>query len=95
MVQLLLRRGMTLLFAAAGAGIFLLLHLPLPFLLGPMAAALVAALCGAPLAGLGQVSIGARSVLGVAIGTSITPTLSMTEAPVFPRIDFSFWRAFP
>ncbi|CAD7037172.1 ammonia monooxygenase [Pseudorhizobium endolithicum] len=66
---------MTLLLAAAGAWIFLLLQLPLPFLFGPMAAALVGALCGAPLAGLGQVSVGARSVLGVAIGTSITPAL--------------------
>lgn len=77
---LLLRRSMTVLVAAAGVGVFLLLHLPLPFLFGPMAGALVAALCGAPLVGLGQVSIAARSVLGVAIGTSVTPAL-MAELP--------------
>lgn len=71
---------MTVLVAAAGVAVFLLLHLPLPFLFGPMAGALVAALCGAPLAGLGQVSIAARSVLGVAIGTSVTPAL-MAELP--------------
>lgn len=71
---------MTVLIAAAGVAIFLALHLPLPFLFGPMAASLVAALCGAPLAGLGQVSIAARSVLGIAIGTSVTPAL-VAELP--------------
>jgi membrane AbrB-like protein len=73
--SLLLRRCMTVLISAAGVAIFLRLDLPLPFLFGPMAASLVIALCGAPLAGLGQVSIAARSVLGVAIGTSVTPAL--------------------
>lgn len=77
---LLFRRGMTVLIAAAGVAVFLALHLPLPFLFGPMAASLVAALCGAPLAGLGQVSIAARSVLGIAIGTSVTPAL-VAELP--------------
>ncbi|PVE50675.1 AbrB family transcriptional regulator [Rhizobium rhizogenes] len=66
---------MTVLIAAVGVAIFLLLNLPLPFLFGPMTATLVAALCRAPLAGLGQVSVAARSVLGVAIGTSVTPAL--------------------
>ncbi|TAA60100.1 AbrB family transcriptional regulator [Shinella sp. JR1-6] len=77
---LLFRRGMTVLIAAAGVAVFLALHLPLPFLFGPMAASLVAALFGAPLAGLGQVSVAARSVLGVAIGTSVTPAL-IAELP--------------
>ncbi|MBY2924347.1 AbrB family transcriptional regulator [Rhizobium leguminosarum] len=66
---------MTVLIAALGVAAFLLLNLPLPYLFGPMAASLVVALCGAPLVGLGQVSVAARSVLGVAIGTSITPAL--------------------
>jgi uncharacterized protein len=78
--SLLLRRCMTVLISAGGVAIFLLLDLPLPFLFGPMAASLVVALCGAPLAGLGQVSIAARSVLGVAIGTSVTPAL-VAELP--------------
>lgn len=78
--SLLLRRCMTVLISAVGVAIFLLLDLPLPFLFGPMAASLVIALCGAPLAGLGQVSIAARSVLGVAIGTSVTPAL-VAELP--------------
>jgi membrane AbrB-like protein len=77
---LLFRRGMTVLIAAAGVAVFLALHLPLPFLFGPMAASLVAALFGAPLAGLGPVSVAARSVLGIAIGTSVTPAL-IAELP--------------
>ncbi|MGQ3213137.1 AbrB family transcriptional regulator [Shinella sp.] len=78
--SLLLRRGMTVLISAGGVAIFLLLDLPLPYLFGPMVASLVVALCGAPLTGLGQVSIAARSVLGVAIGTSVTPAL-VAELP--------------
>lgn len=65
----------TLGIAAMGAGLFLLLHLPLPFLFGPMAACLVAALAGAELADAGAVSVLARTVLGVAIGSSVTPHL--------------------
>ncbi|WP_142664399.1 AbrB family transcriptional regulator [Paracoccus laeviglucosivorans] len=71
----ILRQSLTLIIATAGLVTFLLLDLPLPFLFGPMAGCLVGALLGAPLKGLGQVSVGARTVLGVAIGTSITPAL--------------------
>lgn len=71
----LARQAMTVAIGAAGVGVFHVLSLPLPFLFGPMAASLVAALLGARLAGLGQVSVGARAVLGVAIGTSVTPAL--------------------
>lgn len=75
MTTLLARSFLTLCISFAGLGIFLFLDLPLPFLFGPMAGCLLAALLGAPLRGLGQVSTGARTVLGVAIGTSITPAL--------------------
>jgi membrane AbrB-like protein len=67
------RRGTTLALALAGAGVFYLLNLPLPFLFGPMAACLIAALAGAPLKGMGTVSTLARTVLGAAVGASITP----------------------
>ncbi|MCB6178125.1 AbrB family transcriptional regulator [Rhodobacter sp. Har01] len=66
---------MTLALAAAGVAVFAALGLPLPFLFGPMAACLLAALAGAPLRGLGQVSVAARTVLGVAIGAAVTPAL--------------------
>ncbi len=69
------RQAMTVAISAAGVAVFHFLSLPLPFLFGPMAASLVAALLGARLAGLGQVSVGARAVLGVAIGASVTPAL--------------------
>lgn len=59
--------------AAVGAGIFQAVGLPLPFLFGPMAACLLAALVGQRLQGLGQVSVAARTILGVAVGASITP----------------------
>ncbi|GAA5070028.1 AbrB family transcriptional regulator [Roseibacterium beibuensis] len=71
--KILKRRLLTLGMAGVGAFAFWFFGLPLPFLFGPMAACLVGALIGAPLKGLGQVSVGARTILGVAVGASITP----------------------
>lgn len=73
--SLAVRRGVTLCLGLAGAAVFRLTGMPLPFLFGPMAACLIAALAGAPLAGPGRVSVAARSVLGVAIGASVTPAV--------------------
>lgn len=66
-------RAGTLALSLVGVGAFWVLGLPLPFLFGPMTACLIAALAGAPLKGMGTVSILARTVLGVAVGASITP----------------------
>lgn len=66
---------MTLLIGLAGAAVFYVLNLPLPFLFGPMAACLVASLLSAPLEGPGRISVAARTVLGVAVGASITPAV--------------------
>lgn len=68
-------RMATFALAGLGMGLFLALDLPLPFLFGPMLACLVAALCGARLLGAGMVAMAARTVLGVAIGASVTPEL--------------------
>ena len=68
-------RILTLAVAAVGVALFHALGLPLPFLFGPMAACLVAALAGARLQGMGQISIAARTILGVAVGASVTPEL--------------------
>ncbi|MDO5658408.1 MAG: AbrB family transcriptional regulator [Paracoccus sp. (in: a-proteobacteria)] len=57
----------------AGAMVFTALGLPLPFLFGPMSFCLIAALAGVRLRGLGQISVAARTILGVAVGASITP----------------------
>lgn len=58
--------------AALGAAVFYALNLPLPFLFGPMTTCLLGALAGVPLRGLGQISVGARTILGVAVGASVT-----------------------
>lgn len=67
------QRGVTLCAAMFGAALFWWASLPLPFLFGPMTACLLVALAGAKLTGFGQVSVAARTILGVAVGTSITP----------------------
>ncbi len=59
--------------ALAGGVVFMLAGLPLPFLFGPMAFCLLAALAGARLQGIGAVSDLARAILGVAVGASVTP----------------------
>lgn len=64
---------MTVLLALIGAVVFIALGLPLPWLLGPMLICLAAALMGAPLEGLGLITTIMRTVLGVAVGASITP----------------------
>ncbi|WP_253913409.1 AbrB family transcriptional regulator [Pseudoruegeria sp. HB172150] len=68
-------RGMALLAAALGSVIFVLLGLPLPLLLGPMLGCLAFALGGVRLEGMGLLGVVMRTILGVAIGTSITPEL--------------------
>lgn len=69
------RTAGTLLLAVLGTAIFSVLGLPLPFLFGPMLACLIAALLGAPLRGTGQVAVAARTILGVAVGASVTADL--------------------
>mgnify|MGYP000223745422 CR=1 FL=1 len=67
--------------AVAGAGAFLAAGLPLPFLFGPMAACLAAALAGVRMRGAGKLGDGMRTILGLAVGASITPAL-MAQVPV-------------
>jgi len=63
----------TLTISAAGTAVFLWLGLPLPFLFGPLVGCLLAALFGVPLIGTGQVAVAARTILGLAVGASVTP----------------------
>lgn len=69
------QRALTFVLAVVGTMAFWSTGLPLPFLFGPMLACLVAALVGLPLQGFGQISVAARTILGVAVGASITPEL--------------------
>ncbi len=61
--------------SAAGAALFHALDLPLPFMLGPMFGCLAAALAGAELRGFPPVALSMRIVLGVAVGSAMTPAL--------------------
>ncbi len=67
--------ALTAAISALGVTIFAGLHLPLPFLLGPMLGCLVAALAGVGLRGAPRASTVMRTILGVAVGASITPAL--------------------
>jgi membrane AbrB-like protein len=66
---------MTIAIGTAGTAVFWLLDLPLPFLLGTLSAILIAALAGAPVKDAGTLGKLMRTILGVAIGASITPDL--------------------
>ncbi|WP_245243340.1 AbrB family transcriptional regulator [Pararhodobacter sp. SW119] len=65
---------------SAGIAVFLALELPLPFLIGPMAACLIAGLAGMRMRGMGALGDAMRTILGVAVGASITPEL-LSELP--------------
>ncbi|HEU0220681.1 MAG TPA: AbrB family transcriptional regulator [Paracoccaceae bacterium] len=61
--------------AAAGVAAFHVAALPLPFMLGPMFACLLAALAGVKMRGAGSLGTAMRTILGVAVGASVTPEL--------------------
>ncbi|OWU67893.1 aminopeptidase [Roseovarius sp. 22II1-1F6A] len=69
------RRAVTLALSAVGVAIWLFFDWPLPYLLGPLFVCLIAALSGLKLKDMGPVNTGMRSILGVAVGSSITPEL--------------------
>lgn len=66
---------LTLIISGVGVAAFMVLALPLPWLLGPMLGCLVAALCGIRLQGAPKTSTVMRTILGVAVGATITPAL--------------------
>ena len=78
---------MALVVASVGSVAFLLLGIPLPLLLGPMAGCLIAALCRQPMEDIGVFSIFMRTFLGVAIGSSITPQV-LNEFPRYLQSIF-------
>lgn len=65
----------TLAIAGVGVALFRAASLPLPWLLGPLFGCLIAALAGVSLATQKTLGDGMRTVLGVAVGASITPAL--------------------
>lgn len=69
-----------------GVGIFHLLDLPLPWLLGPIFACLTAALLGLPLRGIRVVNDSMRTILGVAVGATLTPAVLATFPAMWPTL---------
>lgn len=69
-----------------GVGVFHLLDLPLPWLLGPLAACLVAALLRVPLAGIKPLNDGMRTILGVAVGATLTPAVLGSFPAMWPTL---------
>ncbi|MEO1640103.1 MAG: AbrB family transcriptional regulator [Pseudomonadota bacterium] len=72
--------------AAAGVAIFHLLHLPLPWLLGPIIACLAAGLCGVQMKGFSFVNNAMRSILGVAVGATLTVAVVMSMATMWTTL---------
>ena len=72
----------------AGAGVFLWLDLPLPWLFGPLCSCLIAALLGARLTTIKILSDGMRTILGVAAGATVTLGFVMALPGLWGYIDF-------
>lgn len=66
--------------ASLGVAVFHVLGLPLPWLLGPITACLVAALAGLPMKSLPFLNNAMRSILGVAVGATFTTALVISMA---------------
>jgi len=75
MWQTVRQRATTVFAAGLGAAGFLAAGWPLPLLLGPMLGCLAFALAGARLRDMGGIGTFMRTILGVAIGASVTPAL--------------------
>lgn len=75
-------------FAIAGVGVALLklLHLPLPWLMGPIFACLAAALAGVKMRGIKPLNDTMRTILGVAVGATLTPAVLATFPAMWPTL---------
>ena len=69
-----------------GVAVFMALDLPLPWLMGPIFAALLAALLQVPMKGIKPVNDGMRTVLGVAVGATLTPAVLATCPAMWPTL---------
>ncbi|MFA8385904.1 MAG: AbrB family transcriptional regulator [Pelagibaca sp.] len=75
-------------FAVAGVGValFKLLNLPLPWLMGPLFACLAAALAGIPMRGVRLLNDTMRTILGVAVGATLTPAVLASFPAMWPTL---------
>ena len=71
---------------AVGVVAFHVANLPLPWLLGPIASCLLAALLGVPLGGVKRLNDAMRTILGVAVGATLTPAVLATFPAMWPTL---------
>ncbi|MFK7865821.1 MAG: AbrB family transcriptional regulator [Alphaproteobacteria bacterium] len=81
-----MRLARTYLIALIGVGLFYMANLPLPWLLGPIFTSLVAALLGVQLQAFKPVHQASRTILGVAVGATITLALLQSLFLMWPSL---------
>jgi membrane AbrB-like protein len=72
--------------AALGVTVFMVVGLPLPWLLGPIFACLIAALFGVRMKGLSTLNDTMRTILGVTVGATFTPVLLASMIGMWPTL---------
>ena len=72
--------------ALVGVAAFHVLELLLPWLLGPIGACLLAALAGLRLGSVKSLNDGMRTILGVAVGATLTPAVLATFPDMWPTL---------
>ncbi len=72
--------------AGIGVAVFMALSLPLPWLLGPITASMLAALAGAPMKGIAPLNETMRTILGVAVGATFTPAILASMVLMWPTL---------
>lgn len=73
-------------FALIGVAAFKWLTLPLPWLLGPIAACLTAALMGFQMRAMTRLNTAMRTILGVAVGATFTPAIMASMIGMWPTL---------
>lgn len=82
----MIRIALTFVISALGVAVFDAASLPLPWLLGPIAACLIAALSGVQMGGIKPLNEGMRTILGVAVGATFTPIMLVSMAGMWPTL---------
>lgn len=82
----MIRVAIAMVVAGAGAALFIALSLPLPWLLGPIFACLIAALAGVPMGGIKLLNETMRTILGVAVGATLTPAVLSSFPAMWPTL---------
>ena len=82
----MIRIAITYAIALIGVAVFIALNIPLPWLLGPVAACLIAALLGVQMRGITLLNQAMRTILGVAVGATFTTALMVSMAGMWPTL---------